>query len=373
MKQSTNNYYQELKSALDIIEVARGLLPERITYSHADKLYMDCPMHNSTSKRSLVVDGTRQLWNCFGCGLGGDLIQFVQFANTGKITHGTPLSASHKEARDFLALRANLPPLQELSPELAKKMEDERAEREKISSVFADVVYFFHNKAINNGDVLNWAHEKWGFTQEAFERFSLGYSDNEGLTDYLDKRGHSLADIAMTGAFSFSADRSSLFPLLKNRIVFPFFSGGQIVYLSGRQTPWTPDDDFNSGKKYLKLMLKSEKHPDVSELIRNDYFFNEDTLRRRIEKIVITEGIPDAVALEMNGFPSMSTATVKVPTGIEKRLKHLLRETPKIYVCNDTEDSGIGINNAIETGLMLERAGLDVRIIELPMAGGFDE
>ncbi|MGC8731349.1 MAG: CHC2 zinc finger domain-containing protein, partial [Halothiobacillaceae bacterium] len=117
-------YYRQI-TEFDIGEIARELLGGRIVEANSRTLFCDCPNHKSQSRRSLHVMLDKQGWYCFGCGVGGDVLQLVEFVRFGRVTRGQsgPMPESHRLARDFLAARAGLPPLAQLassSPEEAE-------------------------------------------------------------------------------------------------------------------------------------------------------------------------------------------------------------------------------------------------------------
>ena len=113
-------YYRQVTD-VDIGEIARELLAGRITQESAEHLFCDCPNHRSQSHRSLHVWLDKQGWFCHACGVGGDVLQLVEFIQHGVVTRGQSgsMPESHRQARDFLAARVGLPPLSQLgrSPE----------------------------------------------------------------------------------------------------------------------------------------------------------------------------------------------------------------------------------------------------------------
>ena len=120
-----HTYYRQVTD-VDIGEIARELLGDRITQESRQTLFCDCPNHRSQSHRSLHVWLDKQGWFCHACGTGGDVLQLVEFVRFGVVTRGQSGSMpdSHRQARDFLAARVRLPPLSKLasgSPEQAEK------------------------------------------------------------------------------------------------------------------------------------------------------------------------------------------------------------------------------------------------------------
>ena len=103
-----------LVTEVDIGLVARELLAGRIVQESPRLLQCDCPNHKSQSHRSLHVMLDKQGWYCFGCGVGGDVLQLVEFVRFGVVTRGQsgPMPESHQQARDFLAAKAGFPVVQ---------------------------------------------------------------------------------------------------------------------------------------------------------------------------------------------------------------------------------------------------------------------
>ena len=101
-------YYRRITD-VDIGQVARELLAERIVQEDDHLLQCDCPHHQSSSHRSLHVLLDKQGWYCFGCGVGGDVLQLVEFVESGTVTSGQsgPMPETHRRARDFLARKAS--------------------------------------------------------------------------------------------------------------------------------------------------------------------------------------------------------------------------------------------------------------------------
>ncbi len=107
---NVKDYYRRI-TEIDIGTVARELLGSRVVHESDRLLQCDCPNHKSQSHRSLHVMLDKQGWYCFGCGVGGDVLQLVEFIQTGQVTRGQsgPMPESHRNARDFLAAKAGLP------------------------------------------------------------------------------------------------------------------------------------------------------------------------------------------------------------------------------------------------------------------------
>ena len=166
-----HTYYRQVTD-VDIGEIARELLGDRITQESRQTLFCDCPNHRSQSHRSLHVWLDKQGWFCHACGTGGDVLQLVEFVRFGVVTRGQSGSMpdSHRQARDFLAARVRLPPLSKLasgSPEQAEEAHQITLRVREALTAFADV---YHQRLVGNPEVLAWFRGKYGISEEMIGR-----------------------------------------------------------------------------------------------------------------------------------------------------------------------------------------------------------
>jgi len=369
---SPKEYYTTITS-IDIAEVARELLGDRITGESGNEIIIDCPRHVSQSKRSFQVNREKQRWKCFGCDQGGDVLHLVEFVQSGVVTKGASgaMPDSHRAARAWLAKKAGLPPLSQhnLPPEQIAELEKRRAEEELVFSVLTDITGFYHRKLLDNSKVLNALRAQYGIADATVELLEIGYADNAGLITWLkNERKHSARALAKTGCFTFD-HQDNMHPFFKNRFIFPYWKQGKVVYLIGRRTQWTEDTDYEK-PKYKKLPVRNERRKHISRCINNRYFYNEDSLLSRPDFTVITEGVTDCISLMEHGFPTISPVTAKFREEDHEKLFSLVRRMNRIYICQDNEISHVGENAAVGTANFLTEKGLDVRIVFLPL---FDE
>ncbi|HRT94008.1 MAG TPA: CHC2 zinc finger domain-containing protein [Planctomycetota bacterium] len=367
---TVKDYYAQV-TAIDIGEVARGLLEDRLTSQSGHELRFDCPHHASQSKTSFIVDTEQQGFWCKGCRVGGDVLQLVEFVQSGKVTSHQkgPMPESHRRARDYLASLAGLPPLAEfgLSPEEQQKAEARRREADLVFGVLTDAAEFYHEKLLANKEALMWLAEHYAISRQTIERLKIGFADNKGLVDaYLvGQRKHDREVIDRSGLYVRAKD-GQFYPFFRKRVVFPYWKQGRVVYLIGRKTPWTPEKEHEKAK-YKKLPVHSPGRPYISEAIRNDVIYGEDCLTTAREEVVITEGITDCIALAERGIPCISPVTVAFREQDHEKLLGLVRHVKRVYICQDNEVSGVGLAGALKTARFLCRAGVDVRLVELPL------
>ena len=364
-----HSYYRQVTD-IDIGEIARELLGARILQESRQTLFCDCPNHASQSHRSLHVSLEEQCWCCWGCGLGGDVLQLVEFVHHGVVTRGQSGSMpdSHRAARDFLASRIGLPALSKLaSPE---KAEESYRCSVRVREALSTLAEAYHQRLIANAEVLAWFRTKYGISEETIARLKIGYAEDgepSVARTLMDGPGaFTLRDLTATSAFR-PTTQDGIVPFFDRRIVFPYWSRGRVVFMIGRRTPWTPDHDWEKSK-YKKLSVRNGRNNEhVAECIRNDVLYNEDVLLTRAERVVITEGVTDCISLMEHGFASVSPVTVQIREADWERLLPKLAAVKTVFICQDNEISEAGMQGAIKTARVLADHGITTRVAVLPL------
>lgn len=376
----TKSYYRQI-TEVDIGLVARELLGDRITQESDRLLQCDCPHHQSQSKRSLHIALDKQGWYCFACGVGGGVLQLVEFIQSGAVTRGQSgvMPESHRQARDFLAARVGLPPLSQwgLSPEEIADAEATLSFHLRVQEALTELARFYHRRLLANPEALEWLQSRYCISREMIDQLLIGFAGNgaweedgqsrPGVLSHLTGEvGFTLRELAATGAFHPTA-QDSLVPFYEGRIVFPYWKGGRVVFLIGRQTPWTPAQPWEQGK-YKKLPVHDEhgrRH--IAPCIDNSVLYNEDCLLRPPQRLTITEGVTDCISLMQAGFPTISPVTVNIRQADWDRLVPRLAGVKTVYICQDNELSQAGIKGALRTAQMLSAEGIDTRLVALPL------
>lgn len=374
--------YYRLITDVDIGRVAREVLAEGIVAEDDRLLQCDCPNHQSSSHRSLHVLLDKQGWYCFGCGVGGDVLQLVEFVESGTVTSGQsgPMPETHQRARDFLAAKAKLPPLARygLSPERLRETEAARELDVRVQEALTALASFYHRRLKDAPEVLEWLTSHYGIAVETVESLRIGYAANGPCEDEGTPQAGVLSvlttgentftprDLAATGAFR-PTGQDGLIPFFEGRIVFPYWSHGRVVFLIGRKTPWTPDRDWEQGK-YRKLPVHNDHaNRHIAPSINNGHLYNEDCLLTRPERVIITEGVTDCIALMERGFPAVSPVTVRIRASDWDRLLPKLRGVKTVYICQDNEISQAGLNGALKTASVLAKHKIKTRLVVLPL------
>lgn len=363
-----HGYYRQITD-IDIGEVARELLAGRVTQELRQTLFCDCPNHRSQSHRSLHVWLDKQGWYCHACGVGGDVLQLVEFVRHGTVTRGQSgrMPESHREARDFLAMRAGVPPLSKIASDGAEETYHLALRVREALTALAEV---YHQRLMANAEVLDWFRKKYGIGEEMIARLKIGFAGNEEPSvarTLMEGAGAFLPrELTATSAFRPTA-QDGIVPFFDGRIVFPYWSRGQVVFMIGRRTPWTPDVDWEKSK-YKKLAVRNGRNNEhVAPCVRNDVLYNEDVFLTHPERVIITEGVTDCISLMEHGFPAVSPVTVQIREADWERLLPKLRGVKTVYVCQDNEISEAGMQGALKTARILAGHGIATRVAVLPL------
>ncbi len=373
-------YYAQIRE-IEIGTIARQLLGGRITQEDSRLLQCDCPHHQSQSRRSLHIMLDKQAWYCFGCGIGGDVLQLVEFVQSGQMTrgHSGSMPETHRRARDFLGAHLGLPPLAQwgLSPEEVAEAEAGLEQQLRVQEALTDLARYYHRRLLAHPEALAWLQSRYGLTRETVDQLLIGFAANgaweeggqaqPGVLTWLTRQGgFTLRELAATGAFLPTA-QDSLNPFFEGRLVFPYWKGGRVVFLIGRQTQWTPSQPWEQGK-YKKLPVHDDHgRQHIAPCIDNAVLYNEDVLTTRPARVIITEGVTDCISLMQAGLPALSPVTVSIRQKDWERLLPKLAGVQTVYICQDNELSEAGLKGALRTAEILSAEGIDTRLVALPL------
>ena len=351
MDQSTfDQLVADVKARTDLVAVVGRHVELRESGNH----YVGRSLKNPDTTPSLVVWPDTQKWRDYSGGGsgGGDVFAFVQYARD------VPFMLALRE----LAADVGVPVAGTSNADLERLHERRRLEE----LLTAGVGYYHRHLGDERRSAIK---EERGYTDATIDCVQIGFGA-PGLWEYLGELGATEEERLLTGLFvQFrSGGRADFFA---NRLIFPYWRGGRVVYLIGRRTPASNDAEWDAAK-YRKLPVRSEKHPYISALITNDYFFGEDDANSD-GVLLITEGIADAIAAQQAGFKCLSPVTTTFRAQDHEKLVRLTTKAKRVVIVNDSEDSGAGERGALETARVLHAAGRDVRIATIPRPAGVEK
>jgi DNA primase len=321
---SGRDLLERIKDRLDIVEVLSDYIDLRKAGTNYKAL---CPFHSEKTP-SFIVSPDKQVFHCFGCGTGGDIVGFV-------MKHE---SMSFPEALKFLAQKAGMRPEEYETGEFRGHSE----EKASIKALLKDAAKFYMDALAANKEARDYLLKR-GLTEESLSRFSLGYAPKgwTALTDHLKRKKYSEEMILKSGVgHAASEGKKGIYDMLRDRIIFPIEDAqGAVIAFGGR----VMDDSL---PKYLNS-------PDTMLFKKGETLYGLPQAKEAIRKkgyAVLSEGYLDVIASHQHGFEN-----VLAPLGTALtpgHLKKLSRFTKKLVLVFDGDAAGLGAaKRALGTGL----------------------
>ncbi|MCM1123990.1 MAG: DNA primase [Eubacterium sp.] len=325
---------EEIRMKNDIVNVISGYVRMQKKGSNYFGL---CPFHNEKSP-SFSVSPVKQMYYCFGCGAGGNVITFVmEYEN-----------ATFQEAVKMLADRAgvNLPEM-EYNEETRQK-EGKRARLLEVNKEAAKYYYYMLRNPRGRAGYQYLSGRQ--LSEETIKKFGLGYADGAGsdLTAYLRSKGYSDELINESGLIAFDEKRG-IHDKFWNRVMFPIQdSNHRVIGFGGRVMG-------DAKPKYL-----NSPETMIFDKSRNLYGLNFARTSRK-GNIILCEGYMDVIAMHQAGFAqavaSLGTAFTMGQAGLLKRYAE------DVLLAYDSD--GAGVNAALRAIGILRESGMRGKVIDM--------
>ena len=330
----------QIRQVANIIDIASQYTTLR---KRGSKYVGLCPFH-AEKQPSFTVDNEKQLFHCFGCGVGGDVFTLVMEKE----------NLSFPEALRYLAEKYNipLPTKRKLSPQFIKL-------EEKLFKINQDALAYFKKNLFNTSEgrkALEYL-KKRNIFEETIQKLKMGYALNSwtALLDYYEKKGISANDLEKAGLVLPGQKKEGHYDRFRGRIIFPIFDlTGKVVAFGGRT--------------FIKADPKYLNSPDTPVYSKGKLLyglnFSKDTIRERGEMILV-EGYTDFVALFQSGITNVaaSLGTSLTPGQVSLALRFLPRP-PRIIVNYDSDSAGISA--ALRAITLSWEEGVQIRVLALP-------
>ena len=325
---------EEVRMKNDIVDVISGYV--KLQKKGANYFGL-CPFHNEKSPSFSVSPG-KQMYYCFGCGAGGNVITFLmEYENY-----------TFQEALSSLADRAgvNLPKM-EYSRE-AREQADLRARLLEVNKLAAN--YFYYQMKQPQGKAAyDYFHLKRGLADETIVHFGLGYSNktSDDLYRYLKGKGYDDSFLKDTGLVTLEerGGRDKFW----NRVMFPIMDvNNRVIGFGGRVMGDGEPKYLNSPE--TKLFDKS----------RNLYGLNYARLSRE-GYLLICEGYLDVISLHQAGF---TNAVASLGTAFTSQHANVLkRYTDQVILTYDSD--GAGVKAALRAIPILKEVGMSIKVLNM--------
>lgn len=297
-----------------------------------------CPFHKDKDA-SMVVSPAKNIWKCFGCGKGGNIMGFV-------MEHE---NVSYYEAVKIIAAKYNIAiPDRELSDE-EKNIAKER-ESLQICMAFAQEQFLLNRKEKEAHEYLNTRE----ISPEILDKYGAGFSPRSftWLRDLSLKKGYDPGLMQKAGLIN-KRDDGKIFDRFINRITFPFHSlSGQIIGFTGRSL------DKDCDCKYLNSPETTLFHK--SKILFGIYQAKQEIAKA--DKCYLVEGQFDVLSFVQQELPNTVCGSGTALTVEQSRLiKKFSRNVTVIY-----DGDAAGMKASIRNMDILLAEGLNVRAIMLP-------
>lgn len=324
---------EEVRSRNDIVDVISGYVKLQKKGSNYFGL---CPFHNEKSP-SFSVSPQKQMYYCFGCGAGGNVITFLMEYE----------SYTFPEALKVLADRAGvkLPEVEYSKEEQAKA--DRRSVLLEINKLAAN--YFYYQLHQPQGKIGYEYFQSRQLSDDTIRRFGLGFANktSSDLYQYLRSKGYGDDILKDTGLVT--VEERGTHDKFWNRVMFPIMDvNNRVIGFGGRvMGEGTP--------KYL-----NSPETLIFDKSRNLYGLNYARTSRE-KYILACEGYMDVIAMHQAGF---TNAVASLGTAFTSQQAALLkRYTDTVILTYDSD--GAGIRAALRAIPILKEVGISARVLSL--------
>ena len=299
---------EEIKSHIDIVE----FISDYVALKKSGQNYKGlCPFHSEKTP-SFMVSQTKQIFHCFGCAAGGDVVSFL-------MKHD---NLPFGEALQYLAKKAGL--------KITDSAFDTNfsAKRQKILQVNEEAMKFYM-RALRQSNTAMAYLKKRGISEDALTNFSIGYAPDQRntLSLHLKKMGHS--DSIMMNAGLSVADGKGCRDWFRGRILFPICNmRNDIVAFGGRVMDNALPKYINSPE--TEIFKKSETLYAIN--------LSKDEIRKKGYALIV-EGYLDAIMCHQHGFKN---TVAPLGTALTSRHVQKLKSlTKSVVLVFDSDDAGV--------------------------------
>ena len=319
---------ENLKNNIDIVDIISNYI--EIKKAGAN-FKANCPFHGENTP-SFVISPQKQIYHCFGCGCGGDSIQFV----------------IEYEKLNYLEALEKIASIMNFSLDYTKGTSDYNETRRVLEQV-----QDWYSKTLNSNSIAKKYILDRGITQQSIETFGIGFvGKSQELMNFLSANFLPIPKAEEAGVVAERDRGGGFYARLVERITFPIYSAsGSIVGFGGRTITNHPAKYINSPQ--TKLFNKSQLLYGYSKAKEHIY---------RNKKLIVCEGYLDVIMFHQAGFKE---AVATLGTALtEEHLPILRKGQPSIILAYDGDKAGVSA--ALKAAIMLTKSGFDGSVVLFP-------
>ena len=335
-----HNTIQRIIDTADIIDVVQDF----VNLKKRGVNYLGlCPFHNEKTP-SFTVSPSKGIYKCFGCGKGGNSVNFIM-----EHEH-----LGYPEALKYLAKKYNIEVVEKEQTVEEIQQQNER-ESLLIVSKFANSYFQENLHKSDEGRAIGLSYFKErGFRDEIIKKFELGYSPEkrDALTSWAQKSGYKLEFLEKSGLSIIS--ETGQYDRFRGRVMFPIHGlSGNVIGFGGRI--------LKTDAKTAKYLNSPESEIYHKSQVLYGMFYAKQSITQN-DKCYLVEGYTDVLSMHQSGIENVVASSGTSLTVEQIRL--IKRFTPNVTIIYDGDAAGIKASlRGID--LVLEQ-GLNVRVLLLP-------
>nr|WP_295610349.1 DNA primase [uncultured Terrisporobacter sp.] len=325
---------EEIKSRCDIANVISSYINIKPSGANYKGL---CPFHGEKTP-SFYINTSKQIYKCFGCGEGGDVINFVM-----KIEN-----LDFMDAVKLLANRCGI----EINTHVDESTKERMEKSKKFQDIHVEAARFYFSNLIKSKNPGYEYLRKRGLDDKIIKKFGLGYSLDSwnSLMNYLISIGYKNEDLIECGLFGYKSETKKIYDKFRNRVMFPIFDyRGNVIGFGGRVL----DDSM---PKYLNspdTILFNKRY--------NLYGLNYAKKSIKNDTLILVEGYMDLISLVEYGIENVVATLGTALTNEQGKL--IKRYASTAVISYDSDEAGIKATlRAIE---ILRHQNINVKILNL--------
>lgn len=324
----------EVRSRNDIVDVV-GRVAHLV--KKGSNYFCCCPFHNEKTP-SMSVSPSKQIYYCFGCHAGGDVISFV--SRSRNITFGEAIRELAEESGVAL-------PQKEMSTAEKRVSEDKK----RVLEIYKAAAVFYVKKLFDKeGEPARRYIESRKLSVDTVKKFGIGFTGREqdGLYRHIKSLGYEDEILKKSMLFNFD-EKKGPSDRFWNRVMFPIMDkNSRVIAFGGRVMGDAKPKYINSTETIIYE--------------KNRHLFGLNYARSsRSDRLILCEGYVDVIALHQAGF---DYAVASLGTALTENQARLIGNHVKEVVLSYDSD-GAGINAALRAIPILKRQGLSVSVLSM--------
>ena len=348
MARYSDELVDEIRNSNDIVDI----ISQYVNLKKSGRNFFGlCPFHNEKSP-SFAVSPDKQIFHCFGCGVGGNVFHFIR-----KIEN-----VGFKESIEILANRANIT-LPTIDNEQDNKLSYLKS---RVYEINKQTAQFYHENLYKpTAKIAQEYIKKRKLDNNTLKTFLIGYSCNYNeLYKFLRQQGFTNEEI-LASSLANQNDRGEFIDRFRKRLMFPIQDErGRVIAFGGRiledkliKDPTRPQAKYINSSE--NIVYSKGRH----------LFGLYAAKKEKIDKLLIVEGYMDAISLHQRGITNVVASLGTALTEAQGRL--LRKNSEQIIIGYDSDGAG---QAATLRGLeILQNLGCDIRILQLEGAKDPDE